>query len=267
MEIKLTDKKIINISPANARELILTCQNLSPTEVREQYQDFGTTFLTNKITELKFYNKKSFKLGEKLKINNIYYTINYIEQNQDYSYSLIDSKFNKSTLFLLPLIAEDNKYAGNYLTNYCLYNTYLTYPGYAKGNYLFLCYKFIDNEAYKKLETEIMVQKNFIEVIENGCFTIFVMELDKKYHYIVEQFINGEYHKFHSDVKNKIISFYDIRNNANIEAYIPIFNKVTEALSNAKSARDRVEKNLRINLPTDMNWLSKPSLINEKFKL
>jgi hypothetical protein len=151
-----------------------------------------------------------------------------------------------------------------------LYNTYLycdKYPQYSNGEFLFLCYKFIDNATYKKLETELISQKNFVEIIEpDKTYTIFVFEIDKKYHFIVDQFLQGKYHNFHKSVKDQILAFYDIKNNK-VKYYAPMYNRISGVLSNNKADREKLEIKLKIDLPPDMNWESKPSINEESLKL
>ena len=267
MEIKITDKKIINILPVNARMLSLNLQNLIPTEKREIYTELGHNILTNKILGLNFYDKKRFNIGDELIVNGVNYTINQIEPGEDYNYYLIDSTFNKSANYLLPLVADTNKSAGNYLTNFCLYNTYLycdKYPQYSNGNFLFLCYKFMNLSGYKKMETEIIQQSNFVEIIEpNKNFTVFVLEINNRFKDTVNQFINGQYNLFHKDVKDKILSFYDIRNNGGAETYLRTYIRIKDVLYNSKEEIARLEKKLDIRLPEGMCIESKP-LTNEE---
>ena len=263
MEIKLTNKRILQLLPINARELSLSGE-IEPIIGREKDKE---GFDIGGIQSLTYDGKKQFKLNDKFEINNIKYVINSIEKLNNKEYTLVDTYLNKSALFLLPLVTEPNNYAGNYLVNYCLYNTYLYYPGYRDGNFLFLCYKFLDNPTYKKLEEKLINHSNFIEIIEKGIFTIFVLEIDKKYNFIIDQFIEGKYHDFHDVVKHKITSFYDLNNNAGITAYIKLFKCVDGALYNREESRKKVERELYVNLPNNINWLSKPDINNETFKL
>lgn len=268
MEIKITEKKVIIIEPINARVLSLKFKNISPTELREYDTFLGSTFSTGKILGLSFYDKKKFIIGDVLKVNDIDYTINVIEPGPDFDYYLIDTEFNQSVKYLLPLISENNKKADGYLVSSCLYNTYLSlekYPEYNDCNFLFLCYKFINDDNYKKLEKEIINQKNFVATLEpSTSFTIFVMELDKKYNETISLFLEGKHHNFKPEVKSKITEFYSVVSNKN---YNRLLYWVKSVMNRDKLEVVKFEEKFGCKLPSNMSIESKPDINLETLKL
>jgi hypothetical protein len=142
-----------------------------------------------------------------------------------------------------------------------LFNTYLCcekYPQYSNGNFLFLCYKFQDTERYKKLEQQLIKQPNFIDAFEfNSALTVFIMEFNIKYSYIVQQFTEGKYHEFHPSVKKEILSFFNPSLNNN-NLYNSYHEHLNDVLSFDVAAKLKLETELNYMLPEGMNFESKP---------
>jgi len=132
-------------------------------------------------------------------------------------------------------------------------------PQYNNGEYLYLCYKFFDNEVYKKLEVNLIYQKNIVDVINiYSTFTMFILKLDNPN---VKHFLNGDYHKYDKQSKMKIVNFFNPAN-ATIN-YKDIYNRIVNVLNNDANKIRELELKLDITLPENMNFESKPLIKNE----
>lgn len=266
MNLKINNFKDLEINFLNARVLNLQLKNVNVNEIREQWQEFGHVFITDKIVGLDFLKKKLISIGDIFTVDGIKFVVNKIKNGNNYNYFLIETEFNKSTFYLLPFIADNDKYAGNYLINYCLYNTYLywdKYPQYNNGEYLYLCYKFFNNDVYKKLELNLMEQKNIVDIINiDSTFTMFILKLNNPN---LKHFLNGDYHKYDKQSKLKIVNFFNPTNNT--INYKDIYSRVVNVLNNDKNKIQELELKLDINLPDNMNFESKPLLEDETCRM
>ena len=268
MKIDITSKKSYTIEIENARRLILRPNNIEITDSFNYYELFSKKYYTDEILSINLANKKTISIGEQLKVDNINYTINQIYRGNKVYY-LVDSVLNKSAKYILPFVCEDYKCAGNYLYMRTFYNSYLywdKYPQYSDNKHLFLCYKFLDNDTHKKLEAELIKQKNYIETIEpNTTFTIFVMEIPEKWRFATNQIIKGRYHYLDSYEKGKILEFFSPVRSGN--AYQLLYNRLSKVLWREEDEVRQLERKLAMSIPKHISIESKLIIKDETLKL
>ena len=267
MIIKITEKKSLDITSLGSKSLSLKLNNIKALESRTYYEEFGNTFYTQTITKLKFEGKEPYiiKLGDEIVVDKVKYVITKIICGEKDDYILITEELNKSAKYLLPLILPKGSTATGYLFNICLFNTYLycnKYPEMSNGKFLFLKYRFFDNDQYKKLEDIIINQNNFVLIddSEKG-FTTFALDIGEKFNITMHHFLSGKYHMFSPECEDRILRFLSPITSG--KSYTRLHHEVKQVLKRDEGKIKQLEKALGMELPEGIGLDSKPKRINE----
>jgi hypothetical protein len=166
---------------------------------------------------------------------------------------------NKSRTYCLPLLSKDMDIEFDYL----LINTYLKFNkdigdiSYPIG----LFYNLEDTNSFNEYNDYL--------THNNLYYTSFLIDNNKKLYIFnfPEKFINeyklfkeGRYSKFSSEAKSLIISY-----SAEKYKYPPLIEDITGVLWKHKTRRERLEKDLGVNLPEDSELASKIVYERETF--
>lgn len=268
MKVNITTKKFYLLNRIDPRIYKLTPSNLEIVEVYEETIE-GEDIITSTINiiQLKFSKNKRISVGDELTVDGKKFTVNIIQAGPKQTYYLLESFLTKSAKYILPLIADKGKHAENYMFKSALVNTYINcnlYPEYSDMNHLFICYKFEDNDMYKRMEQELMVDLNYVDIKEpNTELTIFIYEIPKMYHFTVNQFFLGEYHNFDPPYKTQILDFFNPTKSSSPENYTQLYKNRKEAFERNKQVVKKLEANLAIELPEHIGIESRP-LIKEE---
>lgn len=149
-------------------------------------------------------------------------------------YMIIREKFNKATLFLLPLIADNhNSTKFTLVDNICrsrnnspFVNAYISdinKPYLDK--HLFIVY---DNNAssynylyMRRWLRTLRTYHNDYDIILNGKgYTVFAFTIDDKDYDEVKKIIEGLYSKLKEETKKKILAFWDAKYNSRLYSYM-----------------------------------------------
>lgn len=272
MQIKLNGIKKLELKALTSRSLSLTMYNCSALEEREYFTVLDETIYTNTITKLKFHGTNNFEvcLGLPLVVDKVKYNVvEIIPGERINQYIIISSHLNISTKYLLPLVSNEKSTASNYLFNTCLDNCYMKcnkYPDLEKGKFLFVTYRFFNNAMYKKLETEITNQKNFVLADDSRQgFTTFILDISEAIYESVVLISTGKYSLLSPEIKSRIVSFYDPKRAGSTYKYQHKY--VKDVLYVSEDRRQQLEKKLDIKLNEGCELESKPLLINETLEL
>ena len=270
MKIKITDSRSLEITPLSSRSLSLTENNIKAIETRNHYEDFNQTFYTNVINCLKYERKSPYiiKLGDNITVNEHNYKVNKIISDRN-GYVLVDQDINKSAKYILPLVANTNNIASNYLFNMCLYNTYLyheKYPELSNNKFLFLKYRFFNNDIYKKMESLITQQKNFVLLDDSEKnFTTFVLDISEEHTDTINKFLIGSYHTIREKDCHKILNFFTHVKNG--REYSTLYTSIQQVLNKDAKKVIQMENFLDVKLPEGIGIESKPIINNETLKI
>jgi len=253
MKISVANKKYIEINIKNGRELTLL----------HNIDSYKTTIEKNNIQSLTFYDhiiQVNQPLELKVDSTKTIYLIKEINKVDNYKFSLICERLNKSSIFLLPLIAEKNSNHRAFFFNTFFYNAYIHYEGleeYNDGKHLFLLYRFFNTDSFKDLEEILRSTNNFVKTYEpNKYFTCFIMEIPIMFQQDVNKILKGKYSNISSTAKSKIITFHEAHTDS----------EVAHILFKVPKLKEKLENYLGCAIPDDVELCSKPVLELESFK-
>ena len=156
---------------------------------------------------------------------------------------------NKSKTYLLPLISElidfDLKFF-KYLKNTYIYDSNNEYE-----NCIFIEHEFnFKNPEFTAYEHKFIKNEYFVDLIDADKNVIYVFKFPEEYMYEYNNYINGKYSEFGADAKELILAFWTrvYENNPNA---IPFLIKVKQILFKDKQLREKIEKDLKVKLPSN----------------
>lgn len=251
MDIKL-ENGCVTIKLVNASTLSLT-HNINNIQVE--------TNSKNKIEQLIFTDKYRIVIGEDLEVSKDLekhtYFVKSIIKKSNTEFEIRSTTRNKSSLFILPLIANSkNKDYMNYESY--LYNSYLhfdNYNTYNDGKHIFLKYRFFSTEHFYEMEKRLMLLPTFIKSIQpDKDFTIYIFKIQDQFYPDVKLFIKGKYSHISSTAKARIILFHGIK----------MTDYIGQVLYKDKALKELLEFNLDCEIPENIDLLTKPNLEREK---
>jgi len=251
MDIKTNDG-CIEIKMINASKLSVS-HNLNKISILK-----GTK---GNIEQLIFTEEYRIVLGDTLKIRNgsidYEYDVMYIKQIDNTHFTIESTKKNKSSIFILPLIADKN---GSDFLNYSSYffNSYLYYVGfdtYNDGNHLFVEYRFFDTEFFYEMEKRLTSLPGYIKSIQpNRNFTVYIFKIPELFEKDIKLFLKGKYSSISTTAKARIILFHKVK----VKDYI------AQILSRDKDLRKKMELEFDCEIPDNIDLLTKPNIEDEK---
>jgi hypothetical protein len=250
MEIKLKNGRI-DIRIINSSTLSLT-HNVDTIQVKKG--KYG------KIEQLIFSDDVSVILGEAINVEknkNIHkYSVRGIIRESNTSYKIISTIRNKSSIFILPLIANNKKKPFFFYDSY-FYNSYLRmseYDTYNDGGYIFLKYRFFDSDHFYAMERDIMALPQYIKTVQpDKDFTIYIFKIPEQFKKDVKLFMLGRYSRVSTTAKARIILFHEVRTT----------DKIGQILYKDKELRKRIEEDLGCDVPEEIDLLTKPQMEQE----
>jgi len=251
MDIKL-ENGCVTIKLVNASTLSLT-HNINNIQVE--------TNSKNKIEQLIFTDKYRIVIGEDLEVSkdlekHKYFVKSIIKKNNT-EFEIRSVSRNKSSIFILPLIANSKSKDYMNFESY-LYNSYLHYEGhdtYNDGKHIFLKYRFFNTEHFYELEKRLMLLPTFIKSVQpNKDFTIYIFKISDQFSQDISLLLKGKYSKISTTAKARIILFHGIK----------MTDYIGQVLYKDKDLKEKLELNLDCEIPDNIDLLTKPNLEREK---
>lgn len=215
-----------------------------------------------KIEQIIFTEEYRIVIGENLEIKRDGIPMNYfigaILKKNEFEFVVKSTIRNKSSTFILPLIANHTSKNDYMNFNSFLYNSYLLFEdmdNYKLGEYLFVKYRFFNIEHYYELERRLMVLPTFVKTIQpDSNFTIYIFKIPEQFLPDVKLILKGKYSKISTTAKSKIILFHSVR----------LTDKLAMILNNGKELRNEMESFFGCEIPDDIDLLDKPNMELEK---
>ena len=136
------------------------------------------------------------------------YKINSFNKISNDVVEISTSKRTKSSFMMMPLISDSRCPSPNFGWGTFFINAYIGCDVYPHdGDRLFILYRSVDTESYRKLEKYLISRPNFIEIIDVDWYhTCFVFSFNYT-PLIVDNFITGKYSQFPNGYKKRILTF------------------------------------------------------------
>ena len=204
-----------------------------------------------KILSIQYDNMK-ISIDEDFTIDNETYHITSINSDKDF-YTFYTSKINKITLFSLPMFFDNRDIAST--SN--LINVHYGYEGYSPPNdNLHFHYRYSTDIQFKETQRTITENEYFIKETEVDAFhTVYEAEIPTEYLIDFRKIIDGQYSKISSAYRNKIVKFHSLKTN----------KYLYQVLYRSKILLDKMEKDLDVKIPEEVDLMSKIDLNKVKF--
>jgi len=247
--IKLSNDKII-LYKLKSWRLIVIQTNCSDIK-------FENNTKQNRIVSITFDDLHKITIGDIIEINynkrNYKFYINYLIEEGNIIY-LAESERNISTRFIIPVLGISRNEIG---LEY-LFNAYLYYESDDSEKYLYLCYRYIDDDNFKELETKLRKNINFVSQLEpNSEKTIFKFKIPDRFIDGVKLLVQGKYSKISEELKRTILRHHNIGRESDI-GYILYRNP---------EAVKVLEKELRIRLDDNIDIFQKMNKEDETYRI
>lgn len=168
-------------------------------------------------------------------------------------------RYNKSTLYLLPLIAKSIELDFSYLIE----NTYI-YCG-VEAEHIGIVYNVSGLEPDNVFfGYELILRANSLYLYEDyidDTHKLFVFKFPEDYIPDFKRFLKGQYSKFSEPAKKEIISYAAIE-----YKYQPVVEDLAGVLWKKKERKIKLEKKLAMSIPDDVELASIVNLEDESLK-
>ena len=191
-------------------------------------------------------DKYTIKLGDKVEVDGLVYTVNIIQNIEDIFYC-IQEPITKTSQFVFPMLGSKSIFF-KFNTNF--YNSYLS----DCYSFIYLVYRFTNDTNYLNLEEQLIKHKNFIEVIDPSPeLVVFKLKISKEDWNDVSLIMEGNYKDISTSNKMNICRFHNLDSTS----------KTYKTLYNSKVLKKEMEDKLNCEIPDDVNLISKPILKKE----
>lgn len=201
-EIKLSNDRTITFKMRSWRLMFIetTCVDINP----------GVDPITGKVTSVSFDGLYSVQVDTSLPINydgRVYnFKINHIILENGVLY-LAETERNITAKFIMPVLKINIDQIGNHY----LLGSYLYTDTDESGEYLYLWYRYIDEDEYKTLETNLKKNPNYVNSYDiTKETTLFKFKIPTTFLNSVKLIVDGKYSKITNELKRIIMQFYGI---------------------------------------------------------
>lgn len=164
---------------------------------------------------------------------------------------LFSSLPTKTSTFLLPVLNR-SKLQLRYDTYFS--NAFLD----ADLKHICLLYRFTGTELYEDFEQSIMSEKLFSKKIGYDPYhSLYIFRLPEEFETDIKHFLDGKYSKFSDKLKDMIFRFYGSNNDT----------IVCQVINKAPKLKELIEKDLGVELDSDMELASRPDMKDEIIRI
>lgn len=234
------NKRIVEYKPDNLRGFLLTTDSDNVYIKRDK---------TYAITSLLIEDTYTLNLGDVINVDGLDYKVNIIQQIED-MYYCIQEPITKTSQFIFPMLGKNSKV---YDFNSNFYNAYIS----DCYTFIYLVYKFSEDDKYLELEEHLTTHKQFREIIDpNPDTVVFKFEIPSRYWQDVNLIMEGKYSNITPKTKVEIYKFHNLDKKS----------KTYRTLYNINHLREELESELECYIPEDIDLISKPIFNNEIWK-
>ena len=212
---------------------------------------------SNMITNVTFDGLYQIEKGSQLIIpfegRNYPFRVNHLIVENETLY-LAETERNITTRFILPALKMNQSEVGlPYLINGYLYRDA---NDTHSGDYVYLCYRYIDTDGYRTHETSLKKNPLFMQMIEvDREHTLFKFKIPEIYQKSIQLITEGKYSQITEEYKRTILRYHKIGSKSDL-GYI---------LYRDPEAVKRLEEELGVHLTDEIEIFQKMKKRNETF--
>ena len=231
----------------NAREIILHKESDVNSFIHTVNEHDGK-ILSIKHADIEIAVNKDFTIDDET------YHITSINESKEF-YTLYISKINKITLFSLPMFFENRDIAST--SN--LINVHYGYEGYKEPNdNLYFHYRYSSMPQFKETERTLTSSEYFISESDvDTAHIVYETKVPTKWLLDWNKIIEGKYSTISSVYKLKLIKFHNLKANKYLH----------QVIYRSKILLDKMQKELDVTIPDNVDLMSKIDLSRSKFTL
>jgi len=252
MEIVTETGEIIHLNKVSYRELTLT----APLSPMERY-DLSTHQLTSITVEnIPFKINSIVKIKERGKF--VPFHINYIIKIQKNQYSLLVTKINNVSMFMLATLFDT---ATECLFPNNLINAYIGLSDMSVTGNIHIAYRYTGDRGFYEFEQKISQHKNLLDsYCLDNFHSMYEFSVPDKYINEYSLFLEGKYSEFSEHYKDKLCKFYSPI------ISVPVKNtRFYKIIYKDEGYRKKLSKDLGIEIPKNQELGNKPDK-NEFFQ-
>lgn len=174
-------------------------------------------------------------------------------------------RYNKSKTYLLPLLSELVDFDIKFYRH--LINTYIADDQGKYEDCLLIEHDFsFKIPEFTVYEQQLMDSELFVDLVDIDDKVLYVFKFPEEYMHEYNCFKEGKYSMYKQDAKELILEFFTTiyRNNLNA---VDFLLKVKHILFKNKRLKEKIEKDLKVKLPSDAELTDKIDIKNETFEL
>jgi hypothetical protein len=257
--MEMTSSRVI-ISPSNSRLLLLKPGNADLEEYsQEEIPHLYLPYSNSEIKSLIFSDGLVITRGDTIKVNNSKYKIQYIKKISDVTgscYWLHTYILTRSFYFIMPALGG-NLLAWQYQSQFC--NCFVAVEGNEEyGEYIYLLYRFSGDPKFISFEQKIMNHSLYLDKKDVDKYhTLYRFNIPEKFKDDISLILEGKYSYTSPAYKERVILFHTTGDDTN--------QAVLEVLSRSEARRKRMESELQVTIPKDLDLMSCPNFIKETY--
>lgn len=247
------------ISLSNGMNVTLQVDNARIIIVNPMLESVERKDDNNKISELNYIEEFKIAVNKELQIKKQIYKPQAIKKidnaNLKNGYYLFLHEINKSTNFIMPLLAPDNESTRQHYRWNDLCNCFVgTEEDADWGEYIYLLYRFNTSKEFFNLEQYFKSRKDFNDkIIVDDYHILYKFNVDELIKNDYDLILKGKYSEISEYSKEKILKFH----------FLPNDSPTYKILYKCDTRRKHLEETLEVDLPKNIELYDKFNVMQE----
>lgn len=209
---KKLENKGVEFKPITVNEVHLTFPNMNYEVISNNNSAYADSIIFGDETIVKGDRFTCTSITKNQAEYIIEYKVNAIITDGSRTIGLIEGIYNKTTMFVLPLVCI-NKLNASFITNNggYLINSFIDCDFIEKKDKysIFLLLKYLKSDRYKFQEEMLITNEHFVKTIDdNPNYVIYEFSIPIEFREDFDKLLNGKYSKISGKAKSRIINFH-----------------------------------------------------------
>lgn len=237
--IELSNGKRLEIQPLDASRMMIDVSAIAFLETTKDSE--------LNIISVSFEGKHTISINDEIEtvvgsVKTRYKIIDFSLSSDKTVLVLSTSIPTKTSTYLLPLLGKTKQqlYIGTYFVN-----SYMS----KDKKHIGLLYRFTGTDKFKEFENQLISDKFCVKHIEYDPYhVLYIFRIQSEFTEDVRRFFDGKYSEFSDKTKKLIIDFHKVPKNSLTQ----------QILYKSEALRKKIEDELGVDLPDELELLSKP---------